>query len=101
VNCYEYKSPIYNTAEFLTWCQDRTNASLCAGHLIKNNDTTVNTGITFRLTVILSREHVPTFGDPVTPGRHRCPHASGRNTASGKDSKHTFIVCGVWDFDSL
>jgi len=53
VNGYEYKSPIYNTAEFLTWCQDRTNASLCAGNVLKNNDTAVKTGMTFRMTVMI------------------------------------------------
>jgi len=52
VNGYEYKSPIYNTAEFLTLRQDRTNASLCAGNVLKNNDIVVKTGMTFRMTVM-------------------------------------------------
>jgi hypothetical protein len=50
---YEYKSPIYNTTEFLTWCQDRTNASLCVGNVLKNNDTAVKTGMTFHVTVMI------------------------------------------------
>jgi hypothetical protein len=42
VNGCKYKSPVYTAMEFLNSCQDRTNASMCLGIMLKANDTSLD-----------------------------------------------------------
>jgi hypothetical protein len=39
MNGYEFKRPISTGTEYLNFCQDETNASMCSGAVLINNDT--------------------------------------------------------------